>query len=93
MVLLADARDSQPDGFLREVDEQLDGLAFRLDELRRAGALSGLGQRRGLNLIAELRSRLEAARNGQDVRQAFHDLDGVRGVVDEAEQIGASDQG
>ena len=86
MMKLVDARESRPEDFLSVLDSELDEVIHRLEGLRTAGAMSGFGVKRGLNLLNDLRSRLEVAQNGQEVRQAFFDLDGVRDLVDEALQ-------
>jgi len=86
MLKLADARESRPDEFLQVVDSELDGVILQMDELRRTGGMSGFSQKRALNMLNELRGRLERARNSHEVNTAFLELDEVRDLVDEAAQ-------
>lgn len=87
MLKLVDVREYRGEDYLRAVDSELDELVLRLDELRRAGGMTGLSVRRGLNMLSELRSRLEVAVNSQEVRQAFTEFDAVKGLIEEAEQV------
>jgi hypothetical protein len=86
MLKLADAIESRPGEFLQLVDSELDAVILRLEDLRKAGGMSGFSVKKGLNVLNELRNRLEVAQNAQDVRAAFVELDSVRDMVDEAVQ-------
>lgn len=87
MLKLADARETRPEEFLAMVDSELDEVIMRLEDLRVGGGMSSFGIRRGLNILNELRGRLESARNGQEVRAAFLALDEVRDLVADALQV------
>jgi hypothetical protein len=84
MLKLADAKESRPGEYLSMVDSELDELIMRMDDLRRAGAMSGFSEKRGINILNELRGRLEKARNAHEVNSAFLELDAVKDLVDEA---------
>lgn len=86
MLVLATAFDQADEPFLGRVDSVLDDMTMGLGRFQKDGVLSGLSLRRTLNLVSDLRSRLEAARSAQDVRQAFHDCERLREIVDEARQ-------
>lgn len=93
MLKLAEAVDSRPDEYLARVDSELDEVILRLEDLRKSGAMSGFGVKRGLDVLNDLRGRLEIARNSQEVRAAFLDLDAIRDLVDEAVQTLADRDG
>lgn len=86
MLKLADAIESQPGEFLSVMDSELDEVILRLEDLRKLGGMSGFGLKRGLDVLNDLRGRLEVARNAQEVRAAFLDLDALRDLVNEAAQ-------
>ena len=87
MLKLADARESRPDEYLSLVDSELDELILRMDDLRKSGGMSGFSQKRGIDMLNDLRGRLENARNPHEVSSAFLDLDSLRDLVDEAAQV------
>jgi hypothetical protein len=84
MLKLVDARETRPDEYISILDSELDEVIMRLETLRREGGMSNFGVKKGLNLLNDLRSRLENARNGQEVRAAFLELDEVKELVEEA---------
>jgi hypothetical protein len=84
MMKLMDARETRADEYLQILDSELDEMVMRLDEVRREGAFTSLTQRRGLNLVTDLRSRLEMARNGHEVRQIFLDSTGLEELLEDA---------
>lgn len=85
MLDLADCRERMTHSeYLTEVDSQLDAVIMKMEELRRAGGLSGFSVKRGLQMLNELRDRLEKAKNAHEVNAAFLDLDAVKDLVDEA---------
>ena len=87
MLKLADVRESRPEEFLSEVDSELDELILRIDDLRKSGGMSGFSQKRAINILNDLRGRLENARNAHEVNCAFLELDAVKDLVDEAAQV------
>ena len=57
-------------------------------DFRRAGVISNRTLNRGLSQISALRSRLESATCGADVRDAFDpSVEDLRSLVDEANAI------
>lgn len=89
MMKLATAFDDRETPFLTNVDAVLDDISMGLGRHQQEGILSGLGVRRALNILSDLRGRLESARNAGDVRQAFHDCERLREIVDEAREAAA----
>lgn len=87
MLKLADVRETRSNSeFLMEIDGELDAVIMKLEELRKSGGLSGYSVKRGMNLLNDLRGKLENARNPHDVNAAFMETDALRDLVDEALQ-------
>lgn len=87
MLKLADARETRSNSeFLMAIDGELDAVIMKLEELRKSGGLSGYSVKRGMNLINDLRGKLESARKPHDVNAAFLETDALRDLVDEALQ-------
>ena len=86
MLKLAEARESPEGDFLQTLDSELDDLSMGLEDLRKQGGMTSYSVKRGLNLLNDLRGKLENAQNGQDVRQAFFEVDAVRDLIEEARQ-------
>lgn len=87
MLKIADARETRSHSeYLSEVDHELDSVIMKLEGYRKTGGLSNYSVKKGLNLLNDLRSRLENARNAHEVNAAFMENDGVRDLVEEALQ-------
>lgn len=85
MLKLAEVRDTgSASEFLTILDSELDDLGIQLDGYRRGGIFSGFTLKRGLNLLADLRGKLEICRNGSEVRHVFLEVDDLRNLVDES---------
>lgn len=87
MLKLADARETRSHSeYLSDIDSELDAVIMKLEEFRKSGGLSGYSVKRGLNLLNDLRDRLENAKTAHEVNAAFMENDSVRDLVDEALQ-------
>lgn len=87
MMKLADAREVSPGEYVALLDSELDDLAMKLDGFRRRGSITSLTLKKGLNLLSELRSRLELAQSGPAVRHIFLESNQLQVLVDEVVEV------
>ena len=93
MLKLADAREAGSQSeYINALDGELDAVNMKLEELRRSGSMTGFSVKRALNMLNELRGRLEEAKNPHEVNAAFLDLGSVRELIEEALQTLADRQ-